>query len=174
MANLGGYPRNVPFNHAAARALVEKLFATRTELNRQLPDREQVGSRARQSWEGPYCQQFDGLIQVCLRDAQRFANTLGAAVGQLEYLAERAQWEQRRREAARAGLVRWRAACAQYAAAGQPPPPVDWYVPQTPPIQPPTIPPIDCPPTPRVPTATAAGGTGQSSRPRGSRDRRRC
>lgn len=163
MPNLGDYMEPVPFNWAAAESLVDMLRATSDVLYRQLPDREQVSHRARVTWEGPYSQWFDGETHICLGDGERFVTTLRMAANQLEELAQQARMEQLRRDAVRDGLARWEMASAQYAAAGQPPPPMEWYVPQNPPIQPPLIPPVDCPPTPRVTAASAGGGTGQSS-----------
>ena len=64
MPNLGDYERDVPFNWGAAQNLVEELLATRAELYRQLPDREQVSVRARQFWQGTDALEFDNLVQI--------------------------------------------------------------------------------------------------------------
>ncbi len=164
MPNLGNYQEPVPFNQAAADSLVGELLATARVLGRDISDREQFSRRARQSWEGPHAQQFDGRNRICAGDARRFETALRAAVQAIEQLARLATEEERRRAAVRAGIQQWHAACLQADAYQQPRPPWQRYVPQTPPIEPPRIPSIDCPPTPRLAAASTGGGmTGRSS-----------
>lgn len=157
MPNLGNYLEDVQFNQIAASFLVQELRGTSDILFRQIGDREQIGYRARASWEGSYAEQFDGRVKICMGDAERFVSIMRVAAQELEQLARLARLEQQRRVEVREGLARYEVVRAEFLAVGEPPPPVELFLPPIEPIEPPAIPVFDCPPTPRG-SATPAGG----------------
>lgn len=101
MPDLGAYQEDVKFNWAAADDLVAELRATASVLADQVGTRRRIAGKAREQWRGSYSQQFDGRLDICTGDAQRFVTKMREAANDLEELAKLARQEQQRRLKAR-------------------------------------------------------------------------
>lgn len=101
MPDLGAYDKDVKFNWTAADDLVAELRSTAKVLEDQIGHRKRLGVDARKQWKGFYGNQFDGRLNICTGDAQRFVGKLRAAANDLEELAKLARQEQKRRVNAR-------------------------------------------------------------------------
>jgi uncharacterized protein YukE len=160
MPDLGAYKEDVRFNWTAADALVAELRSTASVLDRQIGERKQVGAGARKKWEGSYAQQFDGRMNTCTGDAQRFVTSMRKAADDLQELARLAREEQQRRQQAREWVARQERkdwldrniidpVKSVFVGEDVPPPP--------PPRDPPKIPIHDAPSTPRGPATPVSG-----------------
>lgn len=101
MPDLGAYQEDVKFNWTAADDLVAELRSTASVLADQIGVRKRIAGKAREQWEGSYGQQFDGRLNICTGDAQRFVTKMRDAANDLEELAKLARQEQQRRVNAR-------------------------------------------------------------------------
>jgi len=99
---LAGIEEDVPFNFAGAAELERELRTTAGTLDSQIPRRNSYARDARDEWRGVYSREFVGRMKICTGDAKRLSAAIKLAANQVKELAERAQREQDRREAARA------------------------------------------------------------------------
>jgi uncharacterized protein YukE len=152
MPDLRGINEDVQFNWNAAAELVAEFRSTANVLNQQIGERKQVGAAARKQWEGAYATQFDGRLNICTGDAQRFVVSMRKAADDLEELARLARQEQQRRVLAREWVAQQERknwfernvvdpVKEVFGEADVPPPP--------PRVEPPKIPIHDAPQTPR-------------------------
>lgn len=101
MPDLGAYQEDVKFNWAAADDLVAELRSTASVLADQIGTRRRIAVGAREQWKGTYSHEFDGRLNICTGDAQRFVTRMREAANDLEELAKLARQEQQRRVNAR-------------------------------------------------------------------------
>lgn len=150
LLDLGDYLRPVPFDQPAATALVEQFWAVSSKVNGAIGALEQESARVRGSFQGFYAEQFARQVQIRVEDGERLVASLRRAADALEELAQAARAEELRRELVRDGIDRWEAASVEFAAVGQPPPPLEEFLPRPyEPIEPPIVPIPDCAPAPR-------------------------
>ena len=101
MADLGPIHDPVPFDHAAADALVARLHAGADLLRAQKTRRNTLATTARKDWRGVYDGKFAARMKVCLTDAERLAHAMDQAAKQVQQLAKAATEEQKRRNVAK-------------------------------------------------------------------------
>jgi len=101
MSDLGAIHDPVPFDHAAADALVARLHAGASLLRAQKHRRDTLASTARKDWRGVYEGKFAARMTVCLTDAERLAHAMEQAAAQVKQLATAATEEQQRRDVAK-------------------------------------------------------------------------
>ncbi len=99
---LAGIEDDVPFDFAGATELERELRTTATKLDTQIPRRNAYAHDAREEWRGAYSRQFEERMRLCTNDGGRLSAAMQLAANQVKELAEAAQREQDRREAARA------------------------------------------------------------------------
>lgn len=159
MPDLGAYEEDVRFNWTAADALVAELRSAAKVLDKQIGERKQIGAGARKQWEGSYAEKFDGRMNTCTGDAQRFVTSMHKAADDLQELARLAREEQQRRQQAREWVAQQKdknwfekgvdAVTDFFGGEDVPPPP--------PPRDEPRIPIHDVPSTPRGPATPVSG-----------------
>ena len=101
MSDLHGIHDPVPFDHAAADALVAQLKAGAGLLRAQKKRRNDLATIARKDWRGVYDGKFAARMTVCLNDADRLADAMDKVAEQVKQLAKAATEEQQRRDVAK-------------------------------------------------------------------------
>ncbi len=101
MPDLGPYEEPVGFEWDAADRLASALRSLSDLLDEQVPNRKGYASTARTDWKGAFAEQFDGRMDICTGDADRFARALDSTADQVDELARLAREEQHRRDLAK-------------------------------------------------------------------------
>jgi uncharacterized protein YukE len=95
----------ITFDAGAAQRLEAQLRATAGVLRSQIAHRNSLANAARKDWRGSYEVKFGARMTVCAADAERLAQAMDKAAGQVHELARLAKEEQDRRTKARAWKV---------------------------------------------------------------------